>query len=55
MTAEADALRARIRDLVAEYYREAFAERDFVPGQTLVPVSGIDYMLEVLHGVPDLC
>jgi hypothetical protein len=55
MKADAEPLGARIRDLVAEYYREAFAERDFVPGQTLVSVSGIDCMLEVLHGVPDLC
>jgi CDP-6-deoxy-D-xylo-4-hexulose-3-dehydrase len=38
--ADADAIRARIRALVAEYYIAAFAERAFVPGETPVPVSG---------------
>ncbi len=36
----ADALRDRIRALVAEYYREAFPARAFVPGSSPVPISG---------------
>ena len=36
----ADELRNRIRVMVAEYYREAFPAREFVPGTTFVPVSG---------------
>ncbi|MDO8682993.1 MAG: lipopolysaccharide biosynthesis protein RfbH [Armatimonadota bacterium] len=36
----ADDLRARILDLVAEYYCAAFPAKDFVPGKTHVPVSG---------------
>jgi CDP-6-deoxy-D-xylo-4-hexulose-3-dehydrase len=36
----AEALRARIRELVGEYHRAAFAPRPFVPGQTPVPVAG---------------
>jgi CDP-6-deoxy-D-xylo-4-hexulose-3-dehydrase len=37
---DADALRARILALVAEYHAAAFPERPFVPGETPVPVSG---------------
>src|SRR5690348_14512611 len=40
MTATADKLRAQILDLVAQYHAAAFAERDFVPGETPVPISG---------------
>ena len=36
----ADELRDRIREMVGEYYREAFPARTFVPGQSHVPVSG---------------
>ncbi|MGE5110865.1 MAG: lipopolysaccharide biosynthesis protein RfbH [Acidobacteriaceae bacterium] len=36
----ADELRTRIREMVAEYYREAFPAREFTPGSTMVPVSG---------------
>ena len=36
----AEELRNRIRTMVAEYYREAFPPREFVPGSTFVPVSG---------------
>lgn len=36
----ADELRNRIRAMVAEYYREAFPPREFIPGSTMVPVSG---------------
>jgi len=36
----ADELRDRIRGMVAEYYREAFPARAFVPGTSQVPISG---------------
>jgi CDP-6-deoxy-D-xylo-4-hexulose-3-dehydrase len=40
MTDRANELRARIRELVAEYFDAAFASHDFIPGETAVPVSG---------------
>ena len=40
MSERTELLRNQILELVAEYHREAFAERPFVPGQTQVPVSG---------------
>ena len=40
MTERAEAIRAQIRALVAEYHEEAFAPSPFVPGQSAVPVSG---------------
>lgn len=40
MTAKAEALRAQILELVAEYYTTAFQTRDFVPSETPVSVSG---------------
>ncbi len=36
----ADELRQKIRGLTAEYYREAFAAKPFVPGETPVQVAG---------------
>jgi len=36
----ADELRDRIREMVGEYYREAFPVHSFVPGSSRVPVSG---------------
>lgn len=36
----AEVLRAQIGALVAEYYAAAFAPREFVPGQSRIPVSG---------------
>ncbi len=33
-------LRAQILELVRDYHTEAFPVRDFVPGQTPIPVSG---------------
>jgi len=36
----AEAIRAQIRALVAEYHEAAFAPRPFVPGESPVPVSG---------------
>lgn len=48
-----DELRNRIRALVGDYYRDAFAPREFIPGSTLVPVSGrvfdeeeLEYLVE---------
>ena len=35
-----DELRDRIREMVGEYYREAFPAHSFVPGSSRVPVSG---------------
>ena len=35
-----DDLRAKILKLTAEYYSEAFPIREFIPGETRVPVSG---------------
>ena len=40
MSEKSEQLRARIRELTAEYYAEAFPARDFVPGTSAVPVSG---------------
>lgn len=40
MATRADALRAQILDLVGEYYAAAFPTKEFVAGQTSVPVSG---------------
>ncbi len=40
MSSQAENLRRRILDLVAEYHSEAFARSPFVPGETAVPVSG---------------
>jgi len=37
---KARSLRAQILELVGEYYAEAFPARNFVPGETPVPVSG---------------
>lgn len=39
MTTEKE-LRKKILDLVGEYYQIAFATKDFVPGETYIPVSG---------------
>ncbi|MCJ7432168.1 MAG: lipopolysaccharide biosynthesis protein RfbH, partial [Anaerolineales bacterium] len=40
MTKQAEKLRAKILKLTAEYYSEAFPPRDFIPGETPVPISG---------------
>jgi CDP-6-deoxy-D-xylo-4-hexulose-3-dehydrase len=40
MSDRADELRRRILDLVSEYCGEAFARRDFVPGESAIPISG---------------
>lgn len=40
MVNEADELRARILGMIGEYYEAAFPEREFIPGETPVPISG---------------
>jgi CDP-4-dehydro-6-deoxyglucose reductase, E1 len=40
MANEADELRAGILKQVSEYYAAAFPEREFIPGETPVPISG---------------
>jgi CDP-6-deoxy-D-xylo-4-hexulose-3-dehydrase len=40
MANEADELRAGILEKVGEYYAAAFPEREFIPGETPVPISG---------------
>lgn len=40
MANEADELRAGILEKVSEYYAAAFPAREFIPGQTPVPISG---------------
>jgi CDP-6-deoxy-D-xylo-4-hexulose-3-dehydrase len=40
VSSKAAALRARILELVGEYHQAAFAPREFVPGQSPVPVAG---------------
>ena len=48
----ADELRNRIREMVGEYYREAFPAREFIPGTSQVPVSGrvFDASVDVRSG-----
>jgi len=40
MSERSDELRQQILALTAEFQREAFAKKDFVPGESVVPVSG---------------
>jgi len=40
MSERSDELRHQILALTAEFQREAFAKKDFVPGESVVPVSG---------------
>jgi CDP-6-deoxy-D-xylo-4-hexulose-3-dehydrase len=54
MTAEGAArLRRRILELVAEYHAEAFPEREFIAGQTPVPVSGRVFDADELRHLVD--
>jgi CDP-6-deoxy-D-xylo-4-hexulose-3-dehydrase len=46
-------LRRAIRDLVAEYHEAAFAPREFVPGESPVPVSGKVFGAEEIQHVVD--
>src|SRR5258705_12430633 len=47
----ADELRRQILELVADYHEVAFAGRDFVPGESPVPVSGKVFGAEELQHV----
>jgi CDP-4-dehydro-6-deoxyglucose reductase, E1 len=49
----ANQLRERIRASVREYFAEAFPDRPFVPGETLVPVSGRVFDAEELELLVD--
>lgn len=40
MSQRTDQMRAAIRQLTAEYYEAAFPQKEFVPGESPVPVSG---------------
>jgi CDP-6-deoxy-D-xylo-4-hexulose-3-dehydrase len=40
MIKEAEELRARILGMIGQYYEAAFPEREFIPGETPVPISG---------------
>lgn len=40
MNSRAEELRAQIRALTAEYFTEAFPKREFIAGESFVPVSG---------------
>ena len=53
MGSQAESLRKRILDLVAEYHAEAFAPRPFVPGETPVPVSGRTFDDEDMRSLVD--
>lgn len=49
----AQALRLQIGQLVADYYTQAFPEKDFIPGQSAVPVSGKVFDAEELQLLVD--
>ncbi|GMU79962.1 MAG: lipopolysaccharide biosynthesis protein RfbH [Acidimicrobiia bacterium] len=49
----ADARRAQIRALVREYWSEAFPAREFVPGETPIPVSGKVFDADELERLVD--
>lgn len=46
-------IREAIQNLTTEYYQEAFAPREFVPGQSPVPVSGRVFDQEDLFAIVD--
>jgi CDP-6-deoxy-D-xylo-4-hexulose-3-dehydrase len=52
-TSEAQAIRERILELVAEYHAAAFPEREFVPEQSPVPVSGKVFDAEEMQHLVD--
>lgn len=53
MSERADKLRAQILDLVAEYAREAFPVKQFMPGLSPVPVSGRVFDAEDIQHLVD--
>jgi CDP-6-deoxy-D-xylo-4-hexulose-3-dehydrase len=49
---KAELLREQIRELVSQYHAEAFAPRPFVPGESVIPVSGKVFNAEdIQHAV----
>ncbi|MBI2758415.1 MAG: lipopolysaccharide biosynthesis protein RfbH [Chloroflexi bacterium] len=53
MNTKADELRKQILSLTAEYYTEAFAPREFIAGETSVPVSGRVFDASELQSLVD--
>jgi len=53
MTTRAALLRAKIAELVAEYHDAAFPAREFVPGETAIPVSGKVFDAEDIRHLVD--
>ena len=53
MPRSAEELRRQILDLVAEYHEVTFAPREFVPGESAVPVSGKVFGAEEVQHVVD--
>ena len=50
MNDKSDSLRRQILALVDEYYQATFAEKEFIPGETAVPVSGRTFdAAELVH------
>ncbi len=52
-TAAADAIRRQIAERVRQYHRAAFAPKEFVPGETPVPVSGRVFDADELEHLVD--
>src|SRR5271169_3988141 len=50
---EAERLRQQILDLVREYHAAAFGPREFVPGETQVPISGRVFDAEEMVSLTD--
>ena len=55
VTERSQQLRQQILELAAEYCGEAFAPRKFVPGETLVPVSGKVLDAAEMRSLVDSC
>jgi CDP-6-deoxy-D-xylo-4-hexulose-3-dehydrase len=53
MSERADQLRAQILELVTEYSVEAFPTKDFVPGESAIPVSGRVFNAEDVRTLVD--
>ena len=53
MSTQADALREQILSLVADYAAAAFPPREFIPGQTPVPVGGKVFDASDIHSLID--
>ncbi len=53
MSSQAESLRNRILELVAEYHDAAFPPRPFIPGESTVPVSGRVFDAEDIQTLTD--